>query len=321
MRGILFLSYLQLEDDRMLRLLRLREQHSLDSENYYSYDEVIPKWKFFELYSASNDTDIQIIKELYAAGENIERLVRHKINGRVYLIGQKIIIIYTNYKVYQVYRKNSYNSQLLLDDIIETAEIADGLQLENSYDFTNNNVVFDKNAIDIRKFLYMCRIIRNMDKQVVRFEDGCEYQLKYTGEECFIDGNVIPLSDIVVFEFLADTRTNLYALKEFYLGETTFISTGTYLIKINSGAVDYMSLKEESSDMLSFITTTENKDSHDTYINEEKFRKNNSNNKQIHGTRLHRGLRKEKQEASTTFKCKLNDLRKKMLFLIKKPTD
>ena len=201
MRGIGFLSYLQLEDDRMLRLLRLREQHSLDSENYYSYDEVIPKWKFFELYSASNDTDIQIIKELYAAGENIERLVRHKINGRVYLIGQKIIIIYTNYKVYQVYRKNSYNSQLLLDDIIETAEIADGLQLENSYDFTNNNVVFDKNAIDIRKFLYMCRIIRNMDKQVVRFEDGCEYQLKYTGEECFIDGNVIPLSDIVVLSF------------------------------------------------------------------------------------------------------------------------
>lgn len=314
----------------MPTLLKLREQHSLSSNNYYSYSERIPKWEFCEMYAGSNDTDIQIIRQLYKAGEQIEKIRRYAIEDNLYLIGTRIIIVYKNLSEYEVCSRGLDVAQFLAEKVIKDVEVSEGLSLVQDYDFINSNIVFNKYSIDIRKFSHICKRIQSIDKEtVIQFEDGDEYLIKYTGDKCFIDNTYIPVQDVMIFEFLADTKTNIANIQEFYVNDVAFVETDDYILRIDDTDVNYIALTEDIVEVMDFITERKNKDSQSSYISEEKETKRkakkqdkikakeNNNTLKSKDTAIHKGKDKLRGKSSEF----IESLKKKLLFIVKKPED
>lgn len=269
--------------------LRLSRDYRLDEESYDDLGTVKPYWQFMDETMNTHDLDLRIIRHLYKVKCSFSRLKQFVLEPYVVLVLDTEIIIYRLEDSFDVYSRGDMTKTGLLNIVLSEIDISEGISLEGHYDLINNNILFQKQQMSLKDLYMITERICLKSQQDVTLQTGEVVHLSYAGDTCKIGKSKISTIDIMIFNFLFKTKTNLLNLKIFTIEDYTFVLAGDYIIRYSCiQDIDYMCISQVGIDeVLSFLCNLP-----------EKVKTPKSTKKKLHIS---------------------NNLMQKILYLIKKP--
>lgn len=309
-------------------VLHLRHKYCLENTGLWEDNELTPIWKLMEKYASTNDVDMQLIKDIYRMKDPVELLKQFKIRNHYVIVSASYIIVYSHNK-YKIY-KNENSEREVINAILEDIPVTDGIDLKEHYDIVNNDIVFeDDSTINLQEFAYIIEVLLSYSDKEVTLNDESSYTLHYQEDVCSINKVKIATTDVMIFNFLFSIKANLLALKTFQIKDVNFILVDNYLIRYYGNDVDYIGLTDNIVSILQFFDVrdcmknvvveednTPKQHKFNLKLKPRKKEKKRDENKTMVSTPI-----EEKQEKKPDSKVKktINKIKKKLLYLVKKP--